>query len=70
MQNLSNIKLQAAVGSDSLLEKIYEYEWLIHSQLLSENEIDSIKIQYQLLKKEIVKTDPSLAKYLNFDSSH
>ena len=69
MQNLSNIKLQAAVGSDSLLEKIYEYEWLIHSQLLSENEIDSVKILYHLLKKEIVKTDPSLAKYLNFDSS-
>lgn len=70
MQNLSNIKLQAAVGSDSLLEKIYEYEWIIHSQLLSEHEMDSVKIQYQLLKKVIVKTEPSLAKYFNIDSTH
>ncbi|MBK6913987.1 MAG: hypothetical protein IPH11_10135 [Ignavibacteriales bacterium] len=44
-QNLSNIKLQAAVGSDSLLEKFDEYEWLIYPQLLSRNEIDSVKIQ-------------------------
>lgn len=69
MQNLTNLKLQTEVGSNVLVEKIYEYEWLIHSQILSEKELDSVKIEYQILKKELVSANPSLARYLNFNSS-
>lgn len=66
MNNLKNLKIQALVENDSLLNKIYDYEWMIHSGIY-ENAADSINRNFSRLKKTLIKNQPSLKKYLSED---
>lgn len=65
VQNLSNLKLQAILEDEDIVEKIYEYEWIIHSNIYSKTESDSVKKEYAELKKNLVSKNPEIEKYLN-----
>jgi CHAT domain-containing protein/lipopolysaccharide biosynthesis regulator YciM len=65
VQNLNNLKLQALLDDQSQLDKIYEYEWIIHSGIYSRAETDSVNKEYSSLKKAIISSHPSLEQYLN-----
>lgn len=69
MQNLNNLKLLATLEDKTTLEKLYEYEWILHSGLYSEKETDSAAALLRLLKKEILTNNPELEKYIG-ESRH
>ncbi len=64
MQNLNNLKLLAALKDKNTPEKLYEYEWILHSGLYSKKETDSAAVLLRLLKKEILTNNPGLEKYI------
>ena len=65
MHNLINLKLQSIVKNDSLLKKIYDYEWILHSNIYSEKEINKVKAEFALLKEQLIKKNPAIKEYLN-----
>ena len=65
MHNLNNLKLESLIKNDSLLKKIYDYEWIIHSNIYSEDETNKAKINFELLKEQLIKKEPFIKKYLN-----
>ena len=65
VQNLSNLKLQVLLDNKSSLEKIYEYEWTIHSGIYDDEKVDKIKGEYSLFKKELISANPLLERYIN-----
>ncbi len=64
IQNLVNLKLQSLIKNDSLLDKIYDYEWIFHSNIYSVDEINKAKAEFSLLKEDLIKKNPSVKKYL------
>jgi CHAT domain-containing protein/tetratricopeptide (TPR) repeat protein len=67
MNNLNNLKLEGFVRNDSLLKKIYDYEWILHSNIYNKKETDDTKTQLSLLKEKLIKMNPGIKKYLNMD---
>ena len=67
VQNLNNIKLESLIKDQSRLNKIYEYEWIIHSGIYNDDETDSVKRDYAALKKMLLSKQPLLQRYLNFE---
>lgn len=65
MNNLVNLKMESLVKNDSLLKKIYDYEWIIHSNIYKEEEIYKAKTQFALLKEMLIKKEPAIKKYLS-----
>ncbi|MDR3610025.1 MAG: CHAT domain-containing protein [Ignavibacteriaceae bacterium] len=65
MQNLTNLKLQSLIRDENTLNRIYEYDWMIHSGIYNQNQLDSITIQYNLLKKDLISANKDLAPYLD-----
>jgi len=65
VQNLSNLKLQVLLNDKSKLDKIYEYEWIIHSGIYNEDKINKVKAEYAILKDELISENPLLDRYLN-----
>ena len=68
VQNLNNIKLHSLIKNQSKLDKIYEYEWIIHSGIYDDAETASVKRKYRELKETLISEQPALKRYLNFDS--
>jgi CHAT domain-containing protein/Tfp pilus assembly protein PilF len=68
VQNLNNIKLYGLIKEQSKLDKIYEYEWILHSGIYDDAETDSVKRKYRELKETLTSEQPALKRYLNFDS--
>jgi CHAT domain-containing protein/lipopolysaccharide biosynthesis regulator YciM len=64
VQNLNNLKLQALLKDETSLDKIYEYEWIVHSGIYNKEETDSVKNAYNTLKEVLVSGHPELAQYL------
>jgi len=65
MHNLNNLKLESLVKNDSLLKKVYDYQWVLHSNIYSETETNKAKAEFALLKKQLVTKNPAINKYLN-----
>ena len=65
MHNLNNLKLESLVKNDSVLKKIYDYEWILHSNIYDEQEVNKVKIQFSQLKDQLVKNNQAVKKYLN-----
>jgi CHAT domain-containing protein/Tfp pilus assembly protein PilF len=65
VQNLSNLKLQVLLNDKSKLDKIYEYEWVIHSGIYSDDKVDKVKAEYTLFKNKLIYDNPQLERYLN-----
>lgn len=64
LQNLNNLKLSSIYEKENLIDKIYEYEWVIHSGIYSKEEADSVKKLYSSLKSKLIQLDPRGEKYL------
>ncbi|GAB4286748.1 MAG: CHAT domain-containing protein [Ignavibacteriaceae bacterium] len=64
MQTLNRIKLQSEIGDENILEKIFDYRWIIKSGLYDDNFTDSIKAELILLEDSIIGQDSTLKKYL------
>lgn len=64
LQNLTNLKLQSIIKDDNTLNRIYEYDWMIHSGIYNKTSLDSITFQYNLLKKDLIAGNKELAEYL------
>ncbi len=69
VQNLSNLKLEVLLQDKEKLDKIYDYEWIIHSGIYSKEEVDSVKYEYDNLKKILISGNPELEEYLNIKKS-
>ena len=65
MHNLNNLRLESLVKNDSLLKKIYDYQWILHSKIYSDAETNKAKAEFSLLKEKLIKKDPSINKYLS-----
>jgi len=65
VQNLSNLKLEVLLQDKEKLEKIYDYEWIIHSGIYGKEEVDSVNYVYDNLKKILIAGSPELEEYLN-----
>jgi CHAT domain-containing protein/tetratricopeptide (TPR) repeat protein len=64
MQNLTNLKLRSLIKDEVTLNRIYEYDWMIHSGLYNQSQTDSITLQYNLLKKNLIIGNKDLSDYL------
>jgi CHAT domain-containing protein/tetratricopeptide (TPR) repeat protein len=65
MQNLTNLKLQSLVQDDKTLNRLYEYNWMIHSGIYSKKQLDSITIQFNIFKKDLVAGNEQLSEFLD-----
>ena len=65
MSNLVNLKIESLVKNDSVLKKLYDYEWIIHSNIYNKEEINKAETQFTLLKKMLIKKEPAVKKYLS-----
>jgi CHAT domain-containing protein/lipopolysaccharide biosynthesis regulator YciM len=65
IQNLNNLKLESLLADKKSLDRLYEYNWVIHSGIYTDVETDSVKRELTILKKELVNEQPILEKYLN-----
>ena len=65
MQNLTNIKLQSLIKDEKSLNLLYEYDWMIQSGVYDKHQLDSIRLQYSLLKKDLIASNKELSKYLD-----
>jgi CHAT domain-containing protein len=66
MQNLANLKLQSLIKDDKILNRIYEYDWMLSSGLYNQNQLDSITVQFNLLKNDLISGNMDLAQYLGY----
>jgi CHAT domain-containing protein/Tfp pilus assembly protein PilF len=65
MQNLNNIKLQSLVKDEKTLNRLYEYDWMIHSGVYNDSQLDSIRLQYSLFKKKLIAANNALSGILD-----
>lgn len=64
LQNLNNIKITSAINDESLLNKLYDLDWMIRSGLYEKAEAVKFKKEYDQLRSEIIANDPTLEKYV------
>ncbi|MDR3667093.1 MAG: CHAT domain-containing protein [Ignavibacteriaceae bacterium] len=69
MQNLTNLKLQSLIKDEKSLDRLYEYNWMIHSAIYSKRQVDSISLQYNVFKKDLVSADNQLSEFLDNKST-
>ncbi len=68
MQNLLNLKLASIVDSDSLIEKLYELDWMINSGIYNQYEVDSLKYALSNIKLNLTNTHPQLKNFFEEDT--
>ena len=68
LQNLNNIKLQSLLEDSTVLSKLYDYDWIIHSGIYSREKTEEIKGRLVALKKSLVNSNPELSHYLNMEN--
>lgn len=67
IQNLNNLKLQSMIKDSLLIGKLYDYDWIIHSGIYSDQETQDVKNKMTDLKLSLIKKNPELAPYLNME---
>jgi CHAT domain-containing protein/tetratricopeptide (TPR) repeat protein len=65
MQNLANLKLQSIIKDEKTLNRLHEYDWMIHSGIYNKYQSDSIGLQYSLFKKDLITANKTLSEYLD-----
>jgi CHAT domain-containing protein/Tfp pilus assembly protein PilF len=69
MQNLTNLRLQTLIKNEKTLNTLYEYNWMIHSGIYPDTQLDSIKLQFILFKKDLVAANAQLSEFLESRST-
>ena len=65
MQNLTNLKLQSIIKDEKTLNRLYEYDWMIHSGIYNLTQMDSLRLQYNYFKKDLITGNKELSAYLD-----
>lgn len=65
LQNLNNIKINSMIKDETLLNKLYDLDWMIKSGLYSGVNLTTIEKEYGQLKTKITSSHPSLKKYID-----
>ena len=65
IQNLNNLKLNSEINDSSLLSKLYDYDWMIHSGVYSDKRTEELKDSLRLLKSDLINKNKNLSDYLN-----
>ena len=65
MQNLNNLRLQSLIKDEKTLNRLYEYDWMTHSGIYNKTKLDSIRLQYNLFKKDLIAANKELSEYLD-----
>ncbi len=68
LQNLNNLKLQTLLEDSTILSKLYDYDWIIHSGIYGREKTEKVKGELTALKNSLVKSNPTLRPYLNMES--
>lgn len=68
IQNLNNLKIQSMIDDSTLLSRLYDYDWIIHSGIYDDQKTDTVKKELSEIKGSLVKKNPALAPYLNMES--
>ena len=68
MQNLTNLKLQSLIKDEKTLNRLYEYDWMIHSGIYNMSQLDSIRLQYNLFKTDLIAGSKELSEFLDNQS--
>lgn len=68
LQNLNNLKLQTLIGDSTVLSKLYDYDWIIHSGIYDRKKTEEVKEQLAELKLSLVSSNPGLRPYLNMEN--
>jgi CHAT domain-containing protein/Flp pilus assembly protein TadD len=64
VQKLDNLKFTNLIKDESLLSKLYDYEWIIQSGIYGKAAADSVSLLLSVLKQEIEQQYPSAKAYL------
>ena len=67
LQNLNNLKLQTLVEDSTVLSKLYDYDWIIHSGIYNREKTEKVKGMMAELKHSLVSSRPELRPYLNME---
>lgn len=65
MQNLSKIKLNSESQNKDRLQKLYELEWMLNSEIYEKDEIDSLKNELQKAKNQLIEQNAFFKKYFD-----
>jgi CHAT domain-containing protein/Tfp pilus assembly protein PilF len=65
MQNLANLKLQSIIKDEKTLNQLYEYDWMIRSSIYNNSQLDSLRLQYILFKRDLINNNKELSEYLD-----
>ncbi len=68
LQNLNNLKLQTLIGDSTVLSKLYDYDWIIHSGIYSKKKNEETKRMMTELKHSLTASHPELRAYLNMEN--
>ncbi len=64
IQNLANIKLRSLVKQDSLIDRLYEYSWMMQSGAYDSHTVDSVSLLFAGMKEKIIKSEPLAKPYI------
>ncbi len=67
LQNLNNLKLQTLLEDSTVLSKLYDYDWIIHSGIYNREKTEKVKGMMAELKHSLVSSRPELRPYLNME---
>lgn len=62
-QTLDDLKIRSLIKDKQVLNKLYDYSWMLSSGLYNSGQIDSIKTKLYALKSRISKSIPGLKNY-------
>ncbi len=68
LQNLNNLKLQTLLGDSTVLNKLYDYDWTIHSGIYGRKKTEEVKGMMAELKQSLINSNPELRPYLNMEN--
>jgi len=68
LQNLNNLKLQTLLGDSTVLSKLYDYDWIIHSGIYDRAKTEKVKGMMTELKLSLVNSNAELRPYLHMEN--
>lgn len=67
IQNLTNLKLRSMINDSTVISKLYDYDWIIHSGIYDIKKTDTVRQKMDELKDSLITKNPALTPYLNME---
>ncbi len=68
LQNLNNLKLQTLLGDSTVLSRLYDYDWIIHSGIYDKAKTEKVNTMMTELKHSLVNSNVELRPYLHMEN--